>query len=241
MNYLADATEMKLLHMVTADPARTPTLTAFAKPDYFVFGGAPACTAAAPCVTEPPSFAWNHGDVASEINVTWLGLVGPGVAHLSADANIWTDHADVRPTMLALAGLRDDYVHQGRVVTEAIEPCARPRELERHHGLIDELGRVYKQLNAPVGQLALASLRISTKALAGGNASGDEAFVELRAFLTQLTTDRDRLAGEIEAVLDEASFGGQAEDARHVERLLRQARELIEATTAVAAFVDALP
>jgi hypothetical protein len=241
VNYLADATEMKLLHMVTADAARTPSLTAFAKPDYFVFGGAPSCTAAAPCVTEQPGFAWNHGDVASEINVTWLGMVGPGVAHLSADANVWTDHADVRPTMLALAGLRDDYVHQGRIVTEAIEPCARPRELVRHHGLIDELGRVYKQLNAPVGQLGLASLRISTKALASGDASGDEAFVELRKFLAELTADRDQLVGEIEKVLDEASFGGPAQDARHVERLVRQARELIEATKAVAAFVDALP
>jgi hypothetical protein len=232
---------MKLLHMVTADPARLPSLTAFAKPDYFVFGGAPVCSTAKPCVTEQPGFAWNHGDVASEINVTWLGMVGPGVAHLSADENVWTDHADVRPTMLALVGLRDDYLHQGRVVSEAIEPCARPRELERHRGLIDELGRVYKQLNAPVGQLGLASLRISTKALASGDSSGDEAFVELRQFLSSLAAERDKVAGEIEKVLDEASFGGQAQEARHVERLLRQARELIEATTAVAAFVDALP
>ena len=35
-NYLADPTEEAILHMVNADPARTPTLAMFAKPDYFL-------------------------------------------------------------------------------------------------------------------------------------------------------------------------------------------------------------
>ena len=34
---LADHTEMKTLHMVTADPSRTPTFTPFADPDWFFF------------------------------------------------------------------------------------------------------------------------------------------------------------------------------------------------------------
>ena len=34
---LADQTEMKTLHMVTADPFRTPTFTPFADPDWFFF------------------------------------------------------------------------------------------------------------------------------------------------------------------------------------------------------------
>ena len=38
-NYLADQTEMQLLHMLTADTARDPTLTIFAKPDYYVYAG----------------------------------------------------------------------------------------------------------------------------------------------------------------------------------------------------------
>src|SRR5437773_2225906 len=33
--YMADPVEMKLLHMITADPARTPTFTWFADPNYF--------------------------------------------------------------------------------------------------------------------------------------------------------------------------------------------------------------
>jgi hypothetical protein len=76
---LADPVEMKNLHMITADPARTPTFTMFADPDYFLFAGAPNCTA--PCVTENPAFAWNHGDVTPDITQTWLGMVGPGVRY----------------------------------------------------------------------------------------------------------------------------------------------------------------
>ena len=35
-NYLADPAEEAILHMVNADPARTPTFALFAKPDYFL-------------------------------------------------------------------------------------------------------------------------------------------------------------------------------------------------------------
>ena len=48
---LADPVGMKALHMVTADPQRTPTLVMFAHPDYFLFAGAPNCTS--PCITVP--------------------------------------------------------------------------------------------------------------------------------------------------------------------------------------------
>ena len=42
-NYLADPTEEAILHMVNADPARTPTFALFAKPDYFLSPGAANC------------------------------------------------------------------------------------------------------------------------------------------------------------------------------------------------------
>jgi hypothetical protein len=73
-NYLADPVEMSLLHMVTVDPARTPTLTMFAKPDYYNYAGAANCSTT--CVKVVPTFAWNHGDVSPDINTTWLGVVG---------------------------------------------------------------------------------------------------------------------------------------------------------------------
>lgn len=60
-NYLADPTEERILHYVTADPARTPTFTLFPKPDYY-FAGGTGCTAAttgaaASCVTVNNAYA----------------------------------------------------------------------------------------------------------------------------------------------------------------------------------------
>jgi hypothetical protein len=48
----ADQVQMNALHMVTADPYRTPTFTLFGAPNYFFFSGAPNCNS--PCVTIPP-------------------------------------------------------------------------------------------------------------------------------------------------------------------------------------------
>jgi hypothetical protein len=81
---MADPVEEQLLHMVTADPQRTPTFTPFAQGDYFLSassttpcpGNDPnACLTTA--VTNPnSSFAWNHGGVQPEIRTTWIGWGG---------------------------------------------------------------------------------------------------------------------------------------------------------------------
>src|SRR5207244_10858709 len=91
---LSDPCEMHILHMVTADPARTPTFALFAHPNYFLFAGAANCNS--PCVRENPAFAWNHGDFQSDITTTWLGMVGPGVTNLGIDSTTWSDHSDIR-------------------------------------------------------------------------------------------------------------------------------------------------
>ena len=85
-NYLADPTEEAILHMVNADPARTPTFAVFAKPDYYL-STSPKCTTAAQCVTIDNGFAWDHGDYAAEINTNYVGFVGPGVKHLGLDGH----------------------------------------------------------------------------------------------------------------------------------------------------------
>src|SRR5919109_3594334 len=95
---LADPVEMKTLHMITADPQRTPTLTMFALPDYFLFAAAPNCST--PCITVPTTpptntFAWNHGGIQPEIANTWMGFAGPGVRILGQDDQTWLDHTDV--------------------------------------------------------------------------------------------------------------------------------------------------
>src|SRR5262249_6108945 len=140
---LADPVEEKMLHLVTADPARTPTFILFGDPDYFFlsFGSTTP--------TEFPSEAWNHGDFPPEIARTVLGLVGPGVRKLGVTTAFFSDHTDVRPTILALVGLQDDYTHDGRVLVEALDPSAVPHTLRAHHATLLRLGQVYKQINAP--------------------------------------------------------------------------------------------
>jgi hypothetical protein len=96
-NYLADPTEEAILHMVNADPARTPTLAEFAKPDYYLQAGAATCDATvtgstasaypADCVAVSPAFAWDHGDYAAEINTDYVAFAGPGVQHLGLDGS----------------------------------------------------------------------------------------------------------------------------------------------------------
>src|SRR5207237_9233623 len=128
---LADPVEERTLHMATADPNRTPTFTLFADPNWFFFatGGGP-CATPADCAFMPArtnqSFAWNHGDIQDEIASTWVGYVGQGVDPAKVDSTTWSDHTDVRPTILELVGLNDDYVHDGWVISEILEGYARP-------------------------------------------------------------------------------------------------------------------
>src|SRR5262249_14669723 len=119
--FIADPAEMKLLHMITASPRRTATLTMFGDDNYFFSNGANTpCTQAPPCisVSQAPSstFAWNHGDYQRDITRTWMGIAGPGVQRQGRNDRFFSDHTDVRPTMLALLGLHDSYVHDGRVM-----------------------------------------------------------------------------------------------------------------------------
>jgi hypothetical protein len=201
---IADTVGMKALHMITADPQRTPTLTMFAQPDWFFFAGAPNCNS--PCVSVPtsePTFAWNHGGVQPEIATTWLGMVGPGVRNNGDDAT-WADHTDVRPTMLDLVGLKDTYVHDGRVLVDQLDDTASPATLRSNTA--KQLGEVYKQLNAPFGKFAMSLLAASTRAIKSGNATTDGVYTSTESRIANLTNLRDALASQIRAALDEAAF-----------------------------------
>ncbi len=207
-----DHAGMKTLHMVTADPFRTATFTPFADPNWFFFAtGATACATPDACAFIPArtsqSFAWNHGDIQSEIATTWVGYVGQGVENSRIDRQTWSDHTDVRPTILSLVGLKDDYVHDGRVVSEVLENSAIPFAVKISPAFT-ALARTYKQLNAPFGQFAMATLRASTKALAS-NDPGDATYNSIEGRIQSLTSQRDALATEIKAALNGAEFKGQ--------------------------------
>jgi hypothetical protein len=205
-HYLADPVELKLLHMVTADPKRTPTFVLFANPDFWLSSGPAKCGSS--CVSEPSGGdAWNHGDVSPQINTTWLGLVGPGVSHLGVDAALWSDHTDIQPTMMELLGLHDDYAPDGRVLAEVLTRAALPPAMRAHAGTLTQLGQVYTQLEAAVGAFGLDTLRASTAALASSSA-GDSRYTRLENQLAQLGAARDALASRMRAALLGAAFGG---------------------------------
>jgi hypothetical protein len=138
-------------------------------------------TPASSCVKQLPGFAWDHGDVQPEITNTWVGMVGPGIDVRGQDDRTWSDHTDIRPTMLTLLGLKDDYSHEGRSLTEKFEPWAVPHGVKKSSDEFVELARVFKEINAPLGPLAQDSLKISTAALKGDSVT----FVDLEGELAQ--------------------------------------------------------
>ncbi|HET9015406.1 MAG TPA: hypothetical protein VFN57_07405 [Thermomicrobiaceae bacterium] len=221
--YLADQTEMVLLHMVTADPARTPTFTMFANPDFYLYAGAANCNSA--CVQVEAAYAWNHGMVSPDVNTTWLGLVGPGVLRLGADDAVWSDHTDVRPTMMALLNLKDDYSHDGRVLVEVLDPSALPVSLRQHRGTFLDLAQAYKQLNAPLGQFGLTSLRVSTVEMRS-DTPGDAQYQALDGALASLGAQRDALAGQMAAALEGSAFNNQPLNEVQARVMIAQARTL---------------
>jgi hypothetical protein len=230
---LADAVGMKALHMVTTDPQRTPTLTMFADPDYFLFASSAACdTPAAPsCIFVPPpsnaTFAWNHGSIDPEIATTWLGLVGPGVRHGGLDKRTWADHTDGRATILALVGLEDRYVLDGRVLVEALKSWAVPRSLRAHRATWLDLARTYKQLNAPFGTFGKTILKISTAALRSGSPGHDSRYTRLENRIARWTAERNRIAVRMRALLNASAFGGVPINERQARRLIDRADDLL--------------
>jgi hypothetical protein len=222
--FMADPVEMKLLHMITADPARTPTFTWFADPNYFMFAGAANCNS--PCVTIQPGFAWNHGDVAPDITTTWLGMVGPGVDQTGIDSTTWSDHTDIRPTILTLAGLKDDYSHDGRVLVEDLTGWAQPSAVKKSSSFV-ALSQIYKQLDACVGQFGLKTLSISTKALESGTLSDDSTYTQLENQLTSFGSQRDALASQMISLLEGAEFNGHPFSDAQAQSLISQGQALL--------------
>ena len=235
---MADPVEEKLLHMVTADPLRTPNFTFFGDPDFFFdFSAQPTFFCAdVPidmnfvCIDN--GFAWNHGDIQPEIGTTWLGFVGPGVKQLGQTDAFFSDHTDQRPTMLALTGLKDDYTDDGRVLIEAIDKSALPKSLKAHNATLLTFGAVYKQINSPFGQVAMDSLKVSTFALSSTDAN---TYLTLEQEIQGWTTTRDAIAGQMKAMLEGAAFGGQALDEKQAKSLISQAQTLSSQVSSAAA------
>lgn len=233
---LADPVEMGLLHMITADPKRTPSFTMFADADYFFLSfGSPAAV-------ENNGFAWNHGGIQPEVARDWLGIVGPGVQVSSQNSQgtnnsqgtqiAFSDQTDVRPTMMALLGLQDDYTSDGRILIEALDPTVLPASVNNSFDILVQLGNVYKQINAPFGQVGKDSLIVSTVALAS-NSPNDGTYTNLENKIASWRTRRDVLAADIKGVLD-AAASGQTIDDNVAQQLIGEGEALRNEVSAAA-------
>ena len=153
----------------------------------------------------------------------FLGMVGPGVRRAGLDGRVFSDHTDIRPTMLALLGMTDDYVHDGRVLVEQFDNETRKAVLQGRQRIYQRLADAYKQINAPVGTLGLRTLQQATTAIEGDDAS----YGAWLHFIAGLAAQRDALAAQIKLILDDAVFSGRRLDTDRAERLVHKAEALL--------------
>ena len=230
---LADRAEMKLLHMVPLSSQaadRVPTFTMFGNDNYFnetastANGKGKDCSQPPACVFEGSGFAWNHGDFQKQITRTWFGMVGPGVAKQGRNDEVFSDHTDLRPTMLTLIGLKDDYVHDGRVLVENLETHALPDSLRDGLFAYTALAKAYKQINATKGPVGVDSLFAANRAIT----SDDATYAKFLTTIGGITTERNTLAGQMITLLNGASFGNKPVRSDDAEDLVERARRLTD-------------
>jgi len=152
-----------------------------------------------------------HMVTQRDITTTWLGMAGPGVRHVGVTRDVFSDHTDIRPTLMGLVGLRDDYVHDG-ISLFAFTSSDRGR---------GELARLYKELNAPLGSFGLAAVNLITRAIAKGDPVG---YAQTAHQIEALTAERDRIVTALLAALNDRSSRDRGnnelntaiDDARHL-------------------------
>jgi hypothetical protein len=92
---------------------------------------------------------------------------------------------------------------------------------------------VYKQINAAVGELGLASLRISTKALKS-NSPNDSTYTTLENTLAHITDQRNALVDQVSDILEDAEFYNHPINEQLAKHLIEQAKNLLDQVNAMA-------
>jgi hypothetical protein len=233
VRYQADSVEMRLLHMITGDPKRTPTVTLFGNPDFWLNGDPTICGAGTLTCEPAGGDAWNHGDIAPEINTTFLGLVGPGVRHLGVDGAVVSNHVDIQPTMLAVLKLRDDYVPDGSAVLPALDSAVLPAAVRSQRALLTRLAVAYASLSSPVEQFGIASLKVSTRAL-DSTSAGDATYTHLENALIFLASRRAVVSLAMKTDLYRAEIGGHPVSVTAANNLITAANSLIAQAASLA-------
>jgi hypothetical protein len=210
-------------------PDRVPTFTMFGNDNYFDETSSSStasltCVAANPaCLVEDSGFAWNHGDYQTQITRTWFGMVGPGVPNQGRFDAIFSDHTDLRPTILTLVGLKDDYVHDGRVLVENLDPHVLPMAVRESYSTYVALAQAFKQINATKGSVGVNSLTYANRAVT----SDDATYAKYLTTIGTITAERDQLASQMITLLNGAAFENQPINGSAAAPLIEQAQQLI--------------
>jgi hypothetical protein len=225
----ADQADLAALHMITADPQRTPSFVAFNNDDVYSGIGAvtsgssnPTCAGQSVCTYQ--GYAWNHGGIAAVVRQTWSSMVGPGVNNTGTDPNTWADHTDMRATMFALLGLKDDYLHDGRVLLENLNTAALPATISSHPAAYKQLAVAYKQLTAPFGTANTAGIRYATAAIES-TSTNDATYITYVSTMNAWVASRNALLAQIKTLLNNAETGTSFDISR-VPSLVSQANAL---------------
>lgn len=220
----ADSPELSALHQASlGDPARIPTVSVFGNENYFFESN--ACSPEPPYLCFGPGFAWNHGDIQNPIATVWLGLAGPGVLHRGENDTLWMDHTDVRPTMLSLLGLKDDYQHDGRVLIEVLNNLRLVPSLATSGPGFTALAELYKQINAPFG--IFGNTTLIGLATPGISSTNDLVYQDNEDTIATLTAQRNALAAQIRTMLENTEFGGKPFNFFQAANLIHQSETLL--------------
>ena len=133
---------------------------------------------------------------------------------------------DTQPTMMALLGLGEHYLPDGRVLGEIFDPSALPPPMRVHRGTLLRLGKTFTQLEAPVGAFGLNTLRASTRALAS-DSPGDATYTRIENALQRLGAERDTVGARMRALLLGAAFGGRTLNVAAARTLIRAGDRLL--------------
>jgi hypothetical protein len=149
------------------------------------------------------------------------------VRNLGVTRSFFTDHVDVRPTLLFLSGLEDDYLGDGRVILETIDPAVLPPSLRANSTTLLQLGQLYKALEAPFGQLAHDAWTVSTFAILSSSPN-DSIYSQLESDIGGWTIQRDSLGEQIKDILNAAEFEDQAINESQASALIAQGQALLD-------------
>jgi hypothetical protein len=142
----------------------------------------------------------------------------------------FTDHTDIRPTILSLVGLTDDYQSQGRTIAEVLTDSGKPAGILASADQFEALAAAYKRINAPTGDVGLAVIRASTKALAGDFGT----YNSLEARIDALTSRRDAVSAKMAELLNASEFQGHAISKSEAFHLIVEANNIADYATRLA-------